>query len=63
MLIISKVFDDNTAEILNVLTYEKRLFSEIDLIEIGKKEDVLGLSVNSSRNKINYINRIKGMYN
>lgn len=53
MYIIETAYDDNTAVILDLGTYEKRFMLEKDLIYFGNKHDVLGLSV--SNNKINYI--------
>lgn len=53
MYIIYKAYDDNTAEILDVGTYQKRELTEKELINFNKEHDVLGLS--ATKQKINYI--------
>lgn len=54
MYIISKAYDDKSAEVLDVITCERHELSERELINMSKSHDILGLSV--SGNKINYIN-------
>lgn len=54
MYIVSKAYDDNTAEILDIGSYQTRFFTEIELIRFSASHDVMGLSV--SGGKINYIN-------
>jgi hypothetical protein len=51
MKVVTKAYDDNTAEITDLATYSRKVYNEIDLIHL--KDDVLGLS--ASGQKINYI--------
>ena len=53
MYIVYKAYDDNTAEILDIGTYQRREMTERELINFNKEHDVLGLS--STEKKINYI--------
>lgn len=54
MYVVYKAYDDNTAEIYDIGTYQKRYMTEQELISFGSKHDVLGLSTTGG--KINYIN-------
>ena len=53
MYVVYQAYDDNTAEILDIGSYGRKLMTEQELIIFGNKHDVLGLSV--SGHKINYI--------
>ena len=54
MYIVSRAYDDNTADILDIGSYQTKWFSEIELIRFAANHDVMGLSV--SGGKVNYIN-------
>lgn len=53
MYIIYEGYDDNTAVVLDLGTYQREHLTEKQLISLASRYDVLGLSV--SNNKINYI--------
>lgn len=54
MYIVYKAYDDNTADILDIGTFQIKYMTEIELIRFSKSHEVLGLS--TSGNKIIYIN-------
>lgn len=54
MFIVYKAYDDNTAELLDICTYQRLQLTELELIRfVQNGNEALGLSV--SGNKINYI--------
>ena len=53
MYIVTKAYDDNTAEIIDIGPMTVYQLNTEELIQFSKRHDVLGLSV--SRNKINYL--------
>ena len=53
MYIVYQAYDDNTAEILDIGTFQRIPMTEQELIKFGNNHDVLGLSV--SGHKLNYI--------
>ena len=54
MYIVYQAYDDNTAEILDIGTFQRTPMTEQELIHFGTHHDVLGLSVSGHR--LNYIN-------
>lgn len=54
MYIIYEAFDDDTAVVMDIPSFQRMEMSESELISFGSKHDVLGLSV--SGRKLNYIN-------
>ena len=53
MLVVNKAYDDNTAELIDLVSWSRSFYNEKALIELSKTHNVLGLSV--SKNRINYI--------
>lgn len=54
MYIVYEAFDDDTAVLLDIPSFQRMELIEQELITFGNKNDVLGLSV--SGRKLNYIN-------